>query len=98
MLEMWLSKERLLSNSKPRFLTDDEELTEQPSSIRQCFRMLHVEVFGPIIKTCFFFGFFSEFSSRKLLVIQFFISTINRIVISTINRISESEVTYGQVW
>uniref|UniRef100_A0A8C2ANX5 BMERB domain-containing protein n=1 Tax=Cyprinus carpio TaxID=7962 RepID=A0A8C2ANX5_CYPCA len=35
MLEMWLSKERLLSNSTPRFLTDDEELTEQPSNLRQ---------------------------------------------------------------
>ncbi len=30
MLETWLSKERLLSNSTPRFLTDEEEeLTEQ---------------------------------------------------------------------
>ncbi len=28
-------KERLLSNSTPRFLTDEEEeLTEQPSSVR----------------------------------------------------------------
>ncbi len=31
MLETWLS--RLLSNNTPRFLTDDEELTEQPSSV-----------------------------------------------------------------
>ncbi len=29
MLETWLLKERLLSNSTPSFLTDDEELTEQ---------------------------------------------------------------------
>ncbi len=36
MLDTWLSKERLLSNSTHRFLTDDEEPTEQPSSIRQC--------------------------------------------------------------
>ncbi len=28
MLETWLSNERLLSNSTPRFLTDEEELTE----------------------------------------------------------------------
>ncbi len=28
MLETWLSTERLLSNSTPRFLTDEEELTE----------------------------------------------------------------------
>ncbi len=35
MLETWLSKERLLSNSTPRFLTDEEEeLTEKPSSVR----------------------------------------------------------------
>ncbi len=32
-LETWLSKERLLSNITPRFLTDDEESTEQPSSL-----------------------------------------------------------------
>ncbi len=31
MLETWLSKGMLLSNSTPRFLTDDEESTEQPS-------------------------------------------------------------------
>ncbi len=37
---MWLSKERLLSNSTPRFLTDDEESREQPSSVRQCSRLL----------------------------------------------------------
>ncbi len=50
MLEMWLSKERLLSNSTPRFLTDDDdELTGQPSSVRQCSRLLHVEILGPII-------------------------------------------------
>ncbi len=30
MLETWLSNERLLSNSTPRFLTDEEELTKQP--------------------------------------------------------------------
>ncbi len=40
MLETWLSKERLLLNSTPRFLTDDEEFTEQPSSVRQCSRFL----------------------------------------------------------
>ncbi len=71
MPEMWLSKERLLSNITPRFLTDDEALTEQPSSVRQCSRLLYAEVFGLIINA----SVFSEFSSRKLLVIQFFIST-----------------------
>ncbi len=40
MLEKWLSNERLLSNSTPRFLTDDEESREQPSSVRQCSRLL----------------------------------------------------------
>ncbi len=49
MLEMWLSKERLLSNSTTRFLTDDEESREQPSSVRQCSRLLRVGVLGPII-------------------------------------------------
>ncbi len=40
MLETWLSKERLLSNSTLRFLTDDEESRKQPSSVRQCSRLL----------------------------------------------------------
>ncbi len=75
MLETWLSKERLLLNSTPRFLTDDEEFTEQPSSVRQCSRLLLVGVLGPIINT----SVFSEFSSKKLLVIQFFISTMHSI-------------------
>ena len=51
MLETWLSKERLLSNSTPRFLTDDEELIEQPSRLRQRSRLLHAEFLGPIINT-----------------------------------------------
>ncbi len=42
MHEMWLSKERLLSNSTPRFLADDEESREQTSSVRQCSRLLRV--------------------------------------------------------
>ncbi len=54
MLETWISKERLLSNNTPRFLTDDKELTEQSSSVRQCSRLLHAEVFGPIINTSVF--------------------------------------------
>ncbi len=69
MLEMWLSKERLRSNSTPRFLTDDEESREQQSSVRQCSRLLLVWFLGPIINTSVFF---SEFSSKKLFVIQFF--------------------------
>ncbi len=54
MIEMWLSKERLLSNSTPRFLTDDEESREQPSNVKQCSRLLLVWFLGPIINTCFF--------------------------------------------
>ncbi len=63
MLETWLSKERLLSNSTPRFLTDDEESREQPSSVRLCSRLLLVGVLGPISNT----SVFSEFSGKKLL-------------------------------
>ncbi len=55
MLETWLSKERLLSNSTPRFLTDDEESREQQSSVRQCSRLLLVWFLGPIINTSVFF-------------------------------------------
>ncbi len=51
MLETWLSKERLLLNSTPRLLTDDEESTEQQSSVRQCSSLLLVGVLGPIINT-----------------------------------------------
>ncbi len=55
MLETWLSKERLLSkHSTPRFLTDDEESREQPSSLRQCSRLLLVWFLGPIINTFIF--------------------------------------------
>ncbi len=68
MLETWPSKDRLLSNSTPRFLTDDEESREQPSSVRPCSSLLTVEVLGLIINT----SVFSEFSSKKLFVMQFF--------------------------
>ncbi len=54
------------------FLTDDEESTEQPSSVRQCYRLLLVWSLGPIINT----SVFSEFSSKKLFVIQSFKSTM----------------------
>ncbi len=64
MLETLLSKERLLSNSTPSFLIDDKEFIGQPSSVRQRSGLLHV--LGPIINT----SVFSEFSSKKLLVIQ----------------------------
>ncbi len=60
MLETWLSKERLLSNSTPRFLADDEESREQPSSVRQCSRLLLVWFLSLIINT----SVFSEFSSK----------------------------------
>ncbi len=78
MLETWLSKERLLSNSTPRFLPDDEESTEQPSSVRQCSRLLLLCFLGQIINT----SVFSEFSSNKLFVIQFFISTMHSTILS----------------
>ncbi len=63
MLETWLSKERLLSNSTPRFLTDDEESREQPSSVRQCSRLLLVWFLGPILNT----SVFSEFSHPEII-------------------------------
>ncbi len=65
MLETWLSKERLLLNSTPRFLTDDEELTEQPSSVRQCSRLLHAEVFGPIINIFIFINMDIKITNNK---------------------------------
>ncbi len=68
MLETCLSNESLLSNSTPMFLTDDEESTEQTSSVLLCSTLLLVGVFGPIINT----SVFSECSSKKLFVIQFF--------------------------
>ncbi len=75
MLETWLSEVRLLSNSTRRFLADDEESREQPSSVRQFSRLLFVWFFRPKINT----SVFSEFSSKKLFVIQFFTSTMNSI-------------------
>ncbi len=73
-----LLKERLLSNSTPIFLTDDEESREKPSSVRQCSRLLLVWFLGTIINN----SVFSEFSSKKLFVIQFFISTMHSISFS----------------
>ncbi len=52
-------------NSTPRFLTDDEELTEQPTSVRQCSLFITCGGFWSHYNT----SVFSEFSSRKLLVI-----------------------------
>ncbi len=54
MLETWLSNEILISNSTPRFLTDDEESTEQPSSVTQYSKLLLVGSLGPINNTSFF--------------------------------------------
>ncbi len=59
-----------------RFLCVPLEEAHVPLVVRvphfenHCSRLLRVGVLGPIINT-----FFSEFSSKKLLVIQFFIST-----------------------
>ncbi len=78
MLETWLSNEKLLSNSTPRFLTEEEKSREQPSSVRQFSRLLLVGFLGPIINT----PDFSEFISKKLFVIQFFISTMHSISFS----------------
>ncbi len=78
MLEMWLSKERLLSNSTPRFLTDGEELTERPSSVGQCSMLLLVGVLGPIINTCFFLNLAVRNDSSS----TFFISTMHSVSFS----------------
>ncbi len=63
MLEMWMTKERLLSNSTPRFLTDDEESTEEPSSVRQFSRLLLLWFLGPAINSSVFFFNSSVFRS-----------------------------------
>ncbi len=80
MLETWLFKRKIAIKQHTRFLTDDEEeeLTEQPSSVDSVSKLLHVGFLGPIINT----SVFSEFSSRKLLVIQFFISTMHSVSFS----------------
>ncbi len=61
MLETCFLKERLLSKIMPRFLSDDEEFTEQPSRIRQETRLLHDKVFGPIVNS----SVFTEFPVRN---------------------------------
>jgi len=71
MLEIWLSNERLVSKSTPRFLTNDKDLKELPSSVRHNFRLLSEDVFWPIIRM----SVFSDLSSRKLLIIHVFISS-----------------------
>ncbi len=54
-----------MSNSTPRFLTDDEESREQPSSVRQCSKLLLVGGLGLIINS-FFFAIRNYSSSRFL--------------------------------
>ena len=54
-LDTWHSNERLVSKSTPRFLTNDEDSTEQPSSVRQYSRLLIEDVFCPIIRISVFF-------------------------------------------
>ncbi len=44
-------------------------------SVRQCSRLLHAEDFGPIINT----SVFLELNSKKLLIIQFCISTMHSV-------------------
>ncbi len=65
MLKTWLSRD--CYQIAPRFLTDEEESTEQTSSVRQFSRLLLVWFLGPIFNT----SVCSEFSSKKLFVIQF---------------------------
>ncbi len=81
MLETGLSNERLLSNSTPRFLTDDEESREQPSSVqpRQCSRLLLVWFLGPIINT----SVFSEFIRHPVFYIDYAFHTFLNLVCFT---------------
>ncbi len=69
-LEIWFSKDRLLSNITPRFLTV-EEVTVHPSSCKLWSKRFWVLFFGPISNI----SVLSEFDRRKLLVIQYFIYT-----------------------
>ncbi len=71
-------KESLLSNSTPRFLTDDDESREQPSSVRQCSRLLLVLFIGAIINT----SFFQNLVVRNYSSSSFFISTMHSISFS----------------
>lgn len=51
MLEMCLLNDRFLSNSTPRFLTEDHNLNPNHSSRDTLYSLLlHLEVFGPVIK------------------------------------------------
>ncbi|XP_056592546.1 pumilio homolog 3 isoform X2 [Triplophysa dalaica] len=59
----WLSNERVLSNTTPRFLADDEDFMEHPSIVKQYSWLLRIAVFGPVSNT----SVLSEFSSKKLL-------------------------------
>ncbi len=69
MLETWLSNEIFISNSTPRFLTDDEESTEQPSSVTQYSKLLLVGSLCPINNT-----FFQNLAVRNYLSSTFYIN------------------------
>jgi len=52
---MWLLNERLVSKSTPRFLTNGEDLTERPSSVRQYAGLIRVNFL--CCKYCVAYGF-----------------------------------------
>ncbi len=86
MLETWLSKERLLSNSTPGLPTDDEESTEQPSSVRQCSRLLLVGDLGPKINTSAFSEFNKEITHYLVFYIDYAVHKFLNLVCFTVTR------------
>ncbi len=100
MLEMWLSKERLLSNSTPRFLNDDEESREQPSSVRQCSRLLLVWFLGLIIKNLVVRNysssvfFYIDYAFHKFLNLVCFTRPWRNIELSIIPRVFDIDIWY----
>ncbi|XP_056605028.1 GRAM domain-containing protein 4 isoform X2 [Triplophysa dalaica] len=46
-LATWISNDRVLSNTTPRFLADDEDFMGHPSIVKQYSWLLRIAVFGP---------------------------------------------------
>ncbi len=77
--EIWFSKDRLLSNITPRFLTV-EEVTVLPSSCKLWSKRFCVLFLGPISNI----SVLSEFNRRKLLVIQSFTFLTHSVIIDSL--------------
>ncbi len=92
-MEIWFSKDRLLSNITPRFLAV-EEVKVHPSSCKLWSNKFCVQFLGPISNI----SVLSEFNRRKLLVIQSFIFLTHSVSLDSLKVLSGLVEIYSWVF